>query len=359
MNKHSTIRNKPLHGATRCTQRVHGFTLIEMMVAMLLGLIVIGGVISVFLAGQQTYRTNEALGDVENGSRTAFELLARDIRDAGLSGCDNTNGRIANVVNNGASNWYSDWSNALHGYDDASQDPALSGITGTGAPVPKTSSVHILSTATADVVVKKSASGGGGSPANLQINAPSSQIATGDLIIVCDYDHATIMQITKYSGDNIVVHNSGNGDASPGNCTKGLGYPAPIPCDGTTKDSNGVVYDFANNGRIAVLTAVDWYIGTNPVGGHSLYRRDISYSAAGPASTSQEMVRNVTSMQIKYLQPPGTKFDTATNMTNWATVNAAQVALSLQSTSQRVNSNNAAPLTRSFTSTTTVRNRVQ
>ncbi|HET7329538.1 prepilin-type N-terminal cleavage/methylation domain-containing protein [Dyella sp.] len=359
MNKRPLIRNRLSHGATHVAAGAHGFTLIEMMVAMLLGLIVIGGVISVFLAGQQTYRTNEALGDVENGSRTAFELLSRDLRDAGLSGCDNTNGRIANVVNNGASNWYSDWSNALHGYDDASQDPALSSLTGTGAPVPGTSSVHILSTATADVVVKRSASGGTGSPASLGINTPSSLLATGDLIIVCDYDHATILQITKYSGDNIVVHNAGNGDASPGNCTKGLGYPAPTPCNSSTNDSNGAVYDFANNGRIAILTAVDWYIGSNSVGTTSLYRLNVGYGAAPPTATPQEMVRNVTGMKILYLQPPGTQFDKAANMTNWATVNAAQVTLSLQSASQRVSSNNSARLTRSFTSTTTVRNRVQ
>lgn len=358
MSKHPIVRSRLSRSATRATQHLRGFTLIEMMVAMLLGLIVIGGVISVFLAGQQTYRTNEALGDVENGSRTAFELLARDLRDAGLSGCDNTNGRIANVVNNGSSNWYSDWSNALHGYDDASQDPVLTGRTGTGAPVPKTSSVHILSTATADVVVTKSASGGGGSPANLQINTPSTLLASGDLIIVCDYDHATIMQITSYSGNSTVVHNSGNG-STPGNCTKGVGYPAPIPCDSSTKDSNGVVYDFANNGRIAILTAVDWYIGINPLGGKSLYRLNVGYGTGAPAATPQEMVRNVNNMQIKYLQSPGTKFDTAANMTNWAVVNAAQVTLSLQSASVRVNSNNSAPLTRSFTSTTTVRNRVQ
>src|SRR5579859_1413806 len=132
MSKHPMIRSRLWHSATRNTQRVHGFTLIEMMVAMLLGLIVIGGVISVFLAGQQTYRTNEALGDVENGSRTAFELLARDLRNAGNTGCDTSSGRVANVVNQ-PDPWYADWGDALLGYDDATKDPALSSLA-TGKP---------------------------------------------------------------------------------------------------------------------------------------------------------------------------------------------------------------------------------
>ena len=142
------------HGqhAMRPARRIQGFTLIELMVAMLLGLIVIGGVISVFLAGQQTYRSNEALGDVSDGSRTAFEMLARDLRDAGLSGCDNSNGRIANVLNN-TSLWYANWNNALEGFDDASKDPVLTGLTGSGAPVAGTSSVHVLSSAATNVVV--------------------------------------------------------------------------------------------------------------------------------------------------------------------------------------------------------------
>ena len=69
------------------------------MVAMLLGLIVVGGVVSVFLANQRSYRTNQALGDVQDSSRIAFEMMARDIRNAGLTGCSN-NGRVANVLNN-------------------------------------------------------------------------------------------------------------------------------------------------------------------------------------------------------------------------------------------------------------------
>src|SRR3546814_5576753 len=44
--------------------------------------------------------------------------------------------------------------------------------------------------------------------------------------IICDPDHAAILQITNYQSTNVtVVHNSGNGSGDPGNCSKGLGYP--------------------------------------------------------------------------------------------------------------------------------------
>lgn len=91
---------------------VRGFTLIELMVAMLLGLVVIAGVGSVFLSNQRVYRTNRALSDVQDSSRVAFELLARDVRNAGLTACSNS-GRISNVLNAGpnagGTAWWADW----------------------------------------------------------------------------------------------------------------------------------------------------------------------------------------------------------------------------------------------------------
>jgi len=341
---------------------VRGFTLIELMIAMLLGLVVIAGVSSIFLANQQTYRSNEALSEVQDGARVAFELLARDIRVAGLSGCNSTNGRVANVLNPSATNWFADWGNALHGYDDASTDPALSGLTGNGAPVASTSSnpsnsVHILSTQPIDAVLQDNK---GGDPASFKITAPTTDLTTGggDVVVICDYDHATIVQTTNYNGNITVVHNSGN-SVSPGNCTKDLNYYPNLP-GGADCNSHGPIPQFPGGANIAKLSGHVWYIGVNSQAssGKSLYRLNAVSSATGITVTPQEMVRNVTSMQIKYLQPPSaTKFDIATNMTNWATVDSAQVTLTLQSSFQRAGTDSK-PLMRKFTTTATVRNRV-
>lgn len=336
---------RTIHGQPR---RHGGFTLVELMIAMLLGLIVIGGVTSVFLAGQQTYRANEALGDVADGSRTAFEMLSRDLRDAGLSGCDDTNGRVANVINPPFP-WYADWSNALHGYDDASKDPALTGITGNGAPVPGTSSVHVISTSNTDVTVSWTPAP---SSADFKVSGSTTDLNSGDLIMVCDFDHATLLQITNYNNSNVdVQHNTGTG--TPGDCSKGLGYPTI--CD----NGDGARYSFPGNSRVAKLTAVDWYIGYNPVNGHSLYRRTVTNVAGTITQASQEMVRNVDNMQINYLVPGSTFGNAASVGANWSTVSAAQVTLKVLSTLQSVNANKAGPIQRVFTSTTAVRNRLQ
>lgn len=330
-----TIHRQPWH------QR--GFTLVELMIAMLLGLIVIGGVTSVFLAGQQTYRANEALGDVGDGSRVAFEMLSRDLRGTGYNGCDDTNGRVANVLNN-ATLWYTNWNQPLQGFDDASADPALSGLT-SGAPVAGTSSIRVLSAASTDAMVGSAS----GNPSSFYINTASTQLAVGDIVVVCDFDHATIAQITSYSGTAVGV---GASAVTPGNCTTGLGYPALCT-------SSGNPYTFMPNARVGLLKAVDWYIGTNSAGGKSLYQLSVSYGATGASvGTPQEMVRNVTNMRINYL-PAGGVFGNAASVADWSTVNAAQITLTVQSANPRASVNNAAPLVRQFTSTIAMRNRVQ
>ena len=327
-----------------------GFTLIELMVALVLGLIVIAGVISVFLANQQVYRTNQAIGDVQDGSRIAFEMMAHDIRSAGLSGCNN-NGRVANVLSNGpnagGTAWWADLGNAVHGYDTTQADPAIAFGTTSSPPsrLAGTPSLQLLGAAGLGVTITQYVDA-----ANFKINTSTTAIQPGDIAIACDPDHATIFQVTDYQNNNTVVHNDGVGVATPGNCSKGLGYP-------TVCTSTGTAYPYGPNSQLAKLTAVDWFIGTNPLGGQSLYRSDLENLKGIPTQVAQEMVRDVTTMALLYHQAPQTTFVSASLITNWAAVDAVQVTLRVASTDKRAGTD-VQPIARSFSATTTVRNRV-
>ena len=52
--------------------RVRGFSLVELMIALLLGLIVIGSAGSIYLANKRAYPATEVLGRVQESSRVAF-----------------------------------------------------------------------------------------------------------------------------------------------------------------------------------------------------------------------------------------------------------------------------------------------
>lgn len=66
-----------------------GLSLIELMIAMVLALIVMGAAFAVFMSNQATFRASEGLGRIQENARVAFELMARDIRAAGGSACSN------------------------------------------------------------------------------------------------------------------------------------------------------------------------------------------------------------------------------------------------------------------------------
>ncbi|RZA21612.1 MAG: hypothetical protein EOP93_02680 [Lysobacteraceae bacterium] len=74
---------------SHATVRTAGFGLIELMIAMVLGLLVLGAAFAVFQSNQSTYRANEGLSRVQESARVAFELMSRDIRAAGGSACSN------------------------------------------------------------------------------------------------------------------------------------------------------------------------------------------------------------------------------------------------------------------------------
>lgn len=64
-----------------------GMTLIEIMIALLIGAFLLGGVLQVFLGSKQTYRMQENLSRLQENGRFAMEFLSKDIRMAGYWDC--------------------------------------------------------------------------------------------------------------------------------------------------------------------------------------------------------------------------------------------------------------------------------
>lgn len=330
-----------------------GFSLVELMISLVLGLIVIGGVTTVFLSNQQSYRSNEGLSQLQENSRIAFELMARDIRQAGLTGCGN-NGRIANVLANGPNatttpGWYADFDNAVLGYEGDEDDPGITTGTSVAERVAGTDSMELIGLEGTGLSVANSP----WNAANFKINETSNDLRDGDIIIICDPDHAAILQVTNYQSTNVtVVHNSGNGSGDPGNCSKGLGYPTDC------SSPNGNQYQFGPNSQIAKYSAVDWYIGKNKASGRSLYRKGLVNVAGKPTPTAQEMVRNVTDMQIQYHRPGLTGFVDADAIgANWRLVDATRITLRFESANAHASTQGTA-ITRELSATITLRNRV-
>jgi type IV pilus assembly protein PilW len=65
----------------------HGMSLIEIMIALLLGAFLLGGVIKIFIGSKQNYRMQENLSRIQESGRFSLEFLSRDIRMADFRVC--------------------------------------------------------------------------------------------------------------------------------------------------------------------------------------------------------------------------------------------------------------------------------
>jgi type IV pilus assembly protein PilW len=69
--------------------RAKGFGLIEIMVAMVIGLIVSLGIVQVFIASKGTYQTQNASARMQEDARFILSKLVQEIRMTGMYGCLN------------------------------------------------------------------------------------------------------------------------------------------------------------------------------------------------------------------------------------------------------------------------------
>jgi type IV pilus assembly protein PilW len=327
--------------------RNSGFTLVELMIAMMLGLFLIGGVISVFLSNRQVYRQNDNLARMQESARYAFEVIARDIREVGGTPCG-SNLPTANVLNDPDTVvWWAKWGDGIHGYEDDETLPAKE--TATNPEVTK----RVAGT---DAFIIQNADGNPDvrivshvpTSATFDVNTNNHGIDTNDILMVCGFEQAAIFQVTN-AQDGInsnIVHNTGT--SSPGNCSKGLGYP-------TLCSNPGNSYPFQDGNLLTKLAANAWYIGFNGRdSGRSLYR--IRSSSDG--NQTEEIAEGVSNMQIVYLESAtgslSASYVDADSITDWSSVVAVRIEFTLVSL-ETVGVGNSA-LSRTWNTVVTLRN---
>ncbi|CAD6874078.1 PilW family protein [Methylomonas fluvii] len=83
-----------------------GMTLIEIMIALLIGAFLLTGIIQIFIGSRQSYRMQESMSRLQENGRFALEFLAHDIRMAGFWGCRNPTSPDIDIAgtNNNATN---------------------------------------------------------------------------------------------------------------------------------------------------------------------------------------------------------------------------------------------------------------
>jgi len=76
----------------------HGVSLVELLIAMTLGLVLLAGMLTVFAGNKQSSELNTALAQIQENARFALSRMSRDMRMAGYQGCLDPNQGTINVV---------------------------------------------------------------------------------------------------------------------------------------------------------------------------------------------------------------------------------------------------------------------
>jgi len=315
-----------------------GFSLIELMIALVLGTLVIGAAFGIFLTNRQTYKTTDNLGRIQENVRTAFELMSRDIREASGNACSNSV-PLVNVINSASTRWWTrldTWGNAVVGYGGSTAFADAAFGTAAAQRISGTDAIELIATDNNVSTLESHDTGA----ATMLLNRADHGFVAGDLALVCNPRQASIFQVSSVSGRTI-GHASGG---SPGNCTSGLGMP--LNCSG------GAVYQYPQpSSVVAKLSATRWFIANNPNAKPSLYQARLT--SAGPVA--QEVVEGVSSMSVNYLVDGAGSYVGAAAVGDWSKVKAMRVSMTF--TGEANSGTGNAALTRTLTQVVSIRNR--
>lgn len=322
-----------------------GVSMVELMISLTLGLLVVLAASSVFIGSRQASRTTEGLSRMQETARSAFELMARELREAGGNPCD-TALTVANVLNNAqppAPDWWVDWDRQLQGYDggDAFEGAAIGA--GVGQRVAGTDAVmtkYVADLTDLTVTAHDTAA------ASITVNNNPHRARVGDLLMACTHGQGALFRASAVGANTIAHTESAAADA---NCSRGLG----LLTDCTSVA--GTPYAFKPGSKVGRLVAVGWYIGNNgrpETGGRSLYR--VTRNGA------EEVAEAVWDMQIQYLRPPAAAYADAGGFaaTDWPGVVGMRIALTLRSPQTGVSTSATTRLDRPMSFTLSLRNRL-
>lgn len=327
----------------KTTSKIHqlGFTIIELMIALLLGLLLTTGIIKVYITTKDTYNLSENLSRLQESARFAMGYLTQDIRMAGFIPCRMTL-NMANTLNS-TDSFLDFFGRSIVGYEGGvSTFPSGFASVGTspGDRVAGTDAVVILR---GDDEIYKVTQHNPQS-AQFKINDLHT-LDDGDIALVCDGSDSAIFQLTNVNSSNVtVVHNTGTG--TPGNCTKFLGG------NGDCADPSGIeAHTYGPGSQLVRFKAVGYYIGVSASGtGRSLYRRRLDVNNVNTAITfaSEELMDGIENMQILYgentdIDVEPEQFLTANNVTTWNNVIAVKVGLLVHTPDQinKINDTNS------------------
>jgi len=355
-----------------------GISLVETLVALVLGLAMVSVAFNLYVSNRAVFAQVEAMVRLQESGSIAAALLETSIRHAGGTLCRNR--PPTTTLLNASSPYayaehkppipYAYWERTdgwgggllgLHGYDSIQADPIVGSLRLAGDSISVMSdNIGAIARVTAPATHTSAAGGLTGSYTFTVDNGTNFPVGT--VAMACDYARAVLFQVTDSNASMIKLQANEGPSLSPGNCAVTMRRVPPKGDPISAMDGNyscyvgqgvlptyGKIYPFGPGSMIGEHTFHHWYIGkkTSTDACCSLRRYRATYSAAGVSYADEEIVENVTDMQLTYLvgvlttnyaakdyymaQNDGTSKNMVTKLSNFLQVTAVRIVLTLTS----------------------------
>lgn len=263
-----------------------GFTLIELIIAMVLNLILVGGIFTLYRGSSETSRGQSAVASVQESLRFAFEYLSYDVRMAGYNGCANVREAKPLVVASPAPVGYgSALSMSVRGYGDGSGWTNPSSITRAGG-----TDVITIYRSAPNMGVRVSCDSPDSAQLVMKADSMPFKIVSGQLMMVTDCSRSDVFRATntveKSTGKVEIEHGAGKNTQAADCASSGK----------LANECKSGSYTCKEGARISVMESWTYFVGINPRGRRSLYR----VSDSGPVVIEEELVENVVDLQLRY-----------------------------------------------------------
>ena len=309
--------------------RQQGFTIVELMVAATLGLLIVAGAISMLISNKRIYTEQDELGRLQENARFAMDMLIRDIRMAGHTGC---NGDVASVENNitGAGVVTSLYSfTPVEGAEGANNWQPSNSTQDVAGMLAGSDSITVRYLADTDIYTMTPAMSAGTSQI---FTSGGSGIALGDVLAIADCTSADIVVATNIGLTGAV------GCSSTG--------PTDGACLDTVTHAAGVVVGALPGNAVAALSrnydasstifryvTNRYFVANDAAGNPVLNRRSSEVNPVNP----EEVIEGVENMQILYGEDTAGNdqiadtYVTAAAVADWDNVVSVRVSLLMRS----------------------------
>ncbi len=297
-----------------------GLSMVELLVALALGLIITAAVLQMFLASKTTYRMQEALARVQENGRFAIGQLANDIRMAGYMGCSNVDRMEVNIIADPPSSYSFSSSTVVTGIDNVGATNSWSAVAGSDVLEIRRGSntgVKLTGNMSAD-------------NANIQITDNSPGFEAGDALFITDCTSADLFRATNVS--------AGNGQGNGGQVT--------IAHANNNNTTNRLSKTYGTDAEVMAFESVAYFIrnsGRTTPSGAAIPALFVSSRTAGTSgvTTTYELIEGVENMQLEYgVDTSGDgaadAYRTASNVSDWSRVVSVRVNLLLRSIEEGV-----------------------